>query len=80
MLKTKPNEISNLHQTPHEASETAQTLRRGLWKSWGSSLLLFCCTSVYVELCLHLCVYRSLDKRIVYPSCSPCWAAWSFPC
>ena len=66
MLKTKPNEISNLHQTPHEASETAQTLRRGLWKSWGS-LLLFCCTSVYVELCLHLCVYRSLDKRIVYP-------------
>ena len=67
MLKTKPNEISNLHQTPHEASETAQTLRRGLWKSWGSSLLLFCCTSVYVELCLHLCVYRSLDKRIVYP-------------
>ena len=67
MLKTKPNEISNLHQTPHEASETAQSLRRGLWKSWGSSLLLFCCTSVYVELCLHLCVYRSLDKRIVYP-------------
>ena len=67
MLKTKPNEISNLHQTPHEASETAQTLRRDLWKSWGSSLLLFCCTSVYVELCLHLCVYRSLDKRIVYP-------------
>ena len=67
MLKTKPNEISNLHQTPHEASDTAQTLRRGLWKSWGSSLLLFCCTSVYVELCLHLCVYRSLDKRIVYP-------------
>lgn len=67
MLKTKPNEISNLHQTPYEASETAQTLRRGLWKSWGSSLLLFCCTSVYVELCLHLCVYRSLDKRIVYP-------------
>ncbi len=67
MLKTKPNEISNPHQTPHEASETAQSLRRGLWKSWGSSLLLFCCTSVYVELCLHLCVYRSLDRRIVYP-------------
>ncbi len=67
MLKTKPNEISNLHQTPQEGSETAQTLLRGLWKSWGSSLLLFCCTSVYVELCLHLCVYRSLDKRIVYP-------------
>ena len=70
MLKTKPNEISNLHETPHEASheasETAQTLRRGLWKSWGSSLLLFCCTSVYVELCLHLCVYRSLDRRTVY--------------
>ena len=67
MLKTKPNEISNPHQVPYEAPETAQGLRRGLWKSWGSSLLLFCCTSVYVELCLHLCVYRSLDKRIVYP-------------
>ena len=67
MLKTKPNEISNPYQAPCEAPDKAQGLRRGLWKSWGSSLLLFCCTSVYVELCLHLCVYRSLDKRIVYP-------------
>ena len=27
---------------------------------------MFCCASVYVELCLHLCVYRSLDRRTVY--------------
>ena len=40
--------------------------RRGLWQEWLRSLLLFCGASVYVELCLHLCVYRSLDRRAVY--------------
>ena len=68
MLKTKPNEIEilNRHQTPCEAPETAEGLRRGLRQAWLRSLLFFCCTSVYVELCLHLCVYRSLDRRSVY--------------
>ena len=66
MLKTKTNEISKAHQVPREAPETAQALRRGLWQAWLRSLLLFCFTSVYVELCLHLCVYRSLDKRVIY--------------
>ncbi len=67
MLKTKSNEISKPHQASCKTPETAQGLRRGLWQEWLRSLLLFCFTSVYVELCLHLCVYRSLDKRIVYP-------------
>ena len=66
MLKTKINEISKAPQAPHEAPETAQGPRRGLWQAWRRSLLLFCFTSVYVELCLHLCVYRSLDKRAIY--------------
>ena len=66
MLKTKSNEITDTHQAPCEAPETAEALRRGLWQAWLRSLLLFCCASVYVELCLHLCVYHSLDRRVVY--------------
>lgn len=66
MLKTKSNEITDTHQAPCEAPETAEALRRSLWQAWLRSLLLFCCASVYVELCLHLCVYRSLDRRAVY--------------
>ncbi len=66
MLKTKTNEISKPHQASCKTPETAQALRRGLWQEWLRSLLLFCFTSVYVELCLHLCVYRSLDKRVIY--------------
>lgn len=68
MLKTKPNEIEILNhpQAPCEAPETAEGLRRGLWQAWLRSLLLFCSVSVYVELCLHLCVYHSLDRRVVY--------------
>ena len=68
MLKTKPNEIEILNhpQAPCEAPETAEALRRSMWQAWLRSLLLFCSVSVYVELCLHLCVYRSLDRRAVY--------------
>ena len=66
MLKTKPNEIANQPQVPHETSAAVRAPRRGLWQEWLRSLLLFCGASVYVELCLHLCVYRSLDRRAVY--------------
>ena len=66
MLKTKSNEITDTHQAPCEAPETAEALRRSMWQAWLRSLLLFCGASVYVELCLHLCVYRSLDRRAVY--------------
>ncbi len=66
MLKTKSNEMTDTHQAPCEAPETAEALRRSMWQAWLRSLLLFCCASVYVELCLHLCVYRSLDRRAVY--------------
>ena len=64
MLKT--NEILNYPQASHEASAAVRSPRRGLWQAWLRSLLLFCCTSVYAELCLHLCVYRALDKRVIY--------------
>ena len=66
MLKTKPDEIANQSQAPHETSAAVRAPRRGLWQEWLRSLLLFCGASVYVELCLHLCVYRSLDRRAVY--------------
>ena len=64
MLKT--NEILNYPQASHEASAAVRSPRRSLWQEWLRSLLLFCCTSVYAELCLHLCVYRALDKRVIY--------------
>ena len=66
MLKTKPHEIANQPQAPHETSAAVRAPHRGLWQEWLRSLLLFCGASVYVELCLHLCVYRSLDRRAVY--------------
>ena len=46
---------------------TGPVLRRSIWREWRGSLLTFCFASVYVELCLHLCVYRGVDSRIVYP-------------
>ena len=54
MLETKTNTISasSTDQASKKTPETAQALRRGLWKTWGGSLLLFCSVSVYVELCL----------------------------
>lgn len=42
-------------------------LRRSIWREWRRSVLMFCFASVYTELCLHLCVYHSMDGRIVYP-------------
>lgn len=80
MLKTKSNEITDTHQAPCAAPETAEGLRRSMWQAWLRSLLLFCGASVYVELCLHLCVYRSLDRRRSIWCCSDCWAAQSARC
>ena len=42
MLKTKPNEIANQPQAPHETSAAVRAPRRGLWQEWLRSLLLFC--------------------------------------
>ena len=33
----------------------------------AQNLLLFCLTGVYVELCLHLCVFGSMDRYAGYP-------------
>ena len=51
---------------PVQISEAGQSVRRGLWKTWWENLLLYCFTGVYVELCLHLCVFRSLDRYAGY--------------
>ncbi|MCI7636742.1 MAG: LTA synthase family protein [Oscillibacter sp.] len=42
-------------------------MSRGLWNTWRKNLLLFCLTGVYVELCLHLCVFGSMDRYAGYP-------------
>ena len=59
------DQISN-HDTS-EPSAAAQPPHRSLWISWAGDLLLFCLTGVYVELCLHLCVYHKVDRQIIYP-------------
>ena len=68
MLKEKTDDMSivNTVQIPH-AVETTSPMCRSLWKTWWENLLLFCLTGVYAELCLHLCVFRSLDRYAGYP-------------
>ena len=75
--KLKPNDTlaENTEQisdqvSDHDTSEpsaAAQPPRSSLWISWAGDLLLFCLTGVYVELCLHLCVYHKVDRQIIYP-------------
>ena len=74
-LKTNDTLAENTEQiseqiSDHDTSEpsaAAQPPHRSLWKTWAADLLLFCFTCVYVELCLHLCVYHKVDKQIIYP-------------
>ena len=56
-------EFENLNMPPMQGP----VLRRAMWREFRKSLLLFCFVSVYVELCLHLCVFKEIDGRIVYP-------------
>ena len=37
------------------------------WQKWRHSTGLFALVCVYIEVCLHFCVYRSIDSRIIYP-------------
>ena len=46
---------------------TGPVLRRTLWREWRGSLLTFCFASIYTEMCLHFCIYKSIDSRILYP-------------
>lgn len=57
------DDLSHLNMPPMQGP----VLRRAMWRNWRSSLLLLCFVSVYVELCLHVCVFREVDERIVYP-------------
>ena len=68
MLKEKTDDVSMVitnHGSAHTA-EAAPPTDRSLWKTWRENFLLFCFTGVYVELCLHLCVFRSLDRYAGY--------------
>ena len=51
---------------PGESCTATAAPSCSLWKTWRKNLLLFCSASVYIEFCLHLCVYRSLDRYAVY--------------
>ena len=64
--KADNSSIASASQMPVQISEAGQSMRRGLWKTWWENLLLYCFTGVYVELCLHLCVFRSLDRYAGY--------------
>ena len=64
--KADNTSIASASQMPVQISEAGQSVRRGLWKTWWENLLLYCFTGVYVELCLHLCVFRSLDRYAGY--------------
>lgn len=69
MLKEKTSDVSmtNTNQGSGTAAEAAVPMSRGLWNTWRKNLLLFCLTGVYVELCLHLCVFGSMDRYAGYP-------------
>ncbi|MDD6024356.1 MAG: LTA synthase family protein [Oscillospiraceae bacterium] len=41
-------------------------LRRSLWREWRTSTLVFCFVSVYLELCLHICVFGEVGERALY--------------
>ena len=49
--------------TPAEESAKASEKKT----IWPAKLLLFCGISVYLELCLHLFVFHSLELHVVYP-------------
>ena len=59
--------MTNTNQGSGTAAETAVPMSHGLWNTWRKNLLLFCLTGVYVELCLHLCVFGSMDRYAGYP-------------
>ena len=69
MLKEKTSDVSmtNTNQGSGTTAEAAVPMSHGLWNTWRKNLLLFCLTGVYVELCLHLCVFGSMDRYAGYP-------------
>ena len=69
MLKEKTSDVSmtNTNQGSGTAAEAAVPMSHGLWNTWRKNLLLFCLTGVYGELCLHLCVFGSMDRYAGYP-------------
>ena len=66
-VKTDDTSMANTDQGSVTAVETAAPTSHDLWKTWRENLLQFCFTGVYVELCLHLCVFGSMDRYAGYP-------------
>ena len=50
-------------EKPHKGMKTSHS---GVWLTWRNNLFLFCFSSIYIELCLHLCIYQKLDMRTLY--------------
>lgn len=66
-VKTDDTSMANTDQGSVTAVKTAAPTSHDLWKTWRENLLQFCFTGVYVELCLHLCVFGSMDRYAGYP-------------
>lgn len=65
--KTKKEPRQTVSESINMPPLSGPVLRRSIWREWRGSLLMFCFASVYIELCLHLCIFHSVDGRIVYP-------------
>ncbi len=52
----------------HTESQASGTPKAASRRLWLGRLILFCGISVYLELCLHAFLFRSIDRHIVYPT------------
>ena len=68
MIETNRNRSVTEEPVTSKMPVTGPVLRRSLWREWRRCVLLFAFTGIYLELCLHLCVFHSLDLRTVYPA------------
>ena len=72
------NSVNKRQNRPHvthkvkKTREERRAIRWGGWKTWTASLVIFCLTSVYLEVVLHICVFGNLSLQIVYPMLFGC--------
>ena len=65
------NSVNKRQNRPHvthkvkKTREERRAIRWGGWKTWTASLVIFCLTSVYLEVVLHICVFGNLSLQIV---------------
>ncbi len=72
--KSSKKKTKNINKNPVKANPPAEntTSRAAAWKEGLFGLILFCAISVYIEICLHYCIFGSFGKRIIYPAMFAC--------